>query len=324
MQGKEKVPAPSAETAVYAGVDACKAWLDVYLYPIAQSFRVANSPEGLRTLRRRLAAYRVELIVIEATGKYHRLAHRHLHQNGLPVAVINPYRSRKLADALGLLAKTDRIDARLLALFGESLRPAAKPPATQLLAAVQELVLARAAAAADQTALANRLQAAESRFLKTELRRSLKRTKAYLARLEAEIARLIGSDVALMRRFEILCSIPGIGPQVAAILIGCMQELGELNAKQSAMLVGVAPVNCDSGSQRGQRHIRGGRAPVRRALYMAASVAARFNPDLKAFYDRLRQAGKPPKLALTALMRKLVILANTLLAENRPWEPRHA
>lgn len=324
MQGKEKVPAPSAETAVYAGVDACKAWLDVYLHPVAQSFRVANSPEGLRSMRRRLATYRVELIVIEATAKFHRQAHRTLHANGFAVAVVNPYRSRKFADALGLLAKTDRIDARLLALFGESLRPPAKPPARQLIAAVQELGLARAAATADQTALANRLQAAESRFLKTELRRSLKRAEAYLARLEAEIGRLIGSDAALARRFEILCSIPGIGPQVAAILIGCLQELGELNAKQCAMLVGVAPVNCDSGTTRGQRHIKGGRAPVRRALYMAALVAARFNPDLRAFYRRLREVGKPAKLALTALMRKLVILANTLLAENRAWEPRHA
>ena len=324
MQGKEKMPAPSAETAVYVGVDACKAWLDVYLHPVAQALRVANSPEGLKSLRRRLEPYRVQLIVIEATGKFHRQAHRTLHANGFAVAVVNPYRSRKLADALGMLAKTDRIDARVLALFGESLRPAAKPPAPELIAALQELVLARAAATADRTALGNRLDAAESRFLKTELRRNVKRIEAHLAKLEAEIERLIHSDPACLRRFEILCSIPGFGPQVAAMLIACLQELGQLNAKQSAMLVGVAPVNCDSGAQRGQRHIKGGRAPVRRALYMAALVAARFHPDLSAFYRRLRHAGKAPKLALTALMRKLVILANTLLAENRPWEPRHA
>lgn len=324
MQGKEKVHAPSAGTAVYVGVDGCKAWLDVYLHPVAEAFRVPNTPEGLKALRRRLAAYRVLLIVIEATGKFHRLAHRTLHANGLAVAVVNPYRPRKLADALGLLAKTDRIDARLLALFGESLQPEAKPPAPKLLAALQEVVLARTAAKADETALTNRLGAAENRFLKTELRRNLKRIEAHITSLDAEISRLIHSDSAVARRLEILRSIPGIGLQVAAMLLACLQELGELSAKQSAMLVGVAPVNRDSGAMRGQRHIKGGRAPVRRALYMAALVAARFNPDLRAFYRRLREAGKPPKLALTALMRKLVILANTLIAEDRTWEPRHA
>ncbi|MGH7393799.1 MAG: IS110 family transposase [Candidatus Rokuibacteriota bacterium] len=323
MQGKA-ASTPSADMVGYVGIDACKAHLDVYLHPIGQQLRVANTREGLKMLRRQIEPHCVALIVMEATGKFHRLAHRMLHAWGYAVAVVNPYRSRKLADALGALAKTDRIDARLLAIFGESLKPKATPPAPKLLAELQELVLARTAATAEAVALANRLGAAESAFLKSELRRQVKTLESHIARLQAEIDRLIANDPTFARRFEILSSIPGVGPATAATLIACLAELGQLKAKQIAMLVGVAPVNHDSGERRGQQHIKGGRAFVRRALYMAAVVATRFHPDLKRFYRQLRDNAKKPKVALTAVMRKLVILANTLVAENRLWEPRHA
>lgn len=320
MQGK-KLPEPSAKAKVYLGIDVCKAWLDVYLHPLGQRLRVANSREGLKQLRRELAGCGSVLAVIEATGKYHRLAHRTLHAWGLAVAVVNPLRSRLFAEAHGTLAKTDRIDARMLAIFGESLEPAAKPPLPELVEELQELVRARQAATAEATALANRLGASQAGFLKRELARLLKALKAHIATLDDEIERLIASEAAMARRYQILKSIPGVGPVAAVSLAAGLTELGLSSNKSIATLVGVAPVACDSGDKKGQRHIRGGRAHLRSPLYMAALAAARCNPDLAAFYRRLRDNGKAAKVALTAVMRKLVVLANTLVRENRLWQP---
>lgn len=320
MQGKVTSEA-GAESAVYVGIDTCKAWLDVYLHPIGRSLRVANSETGLRELRRALTGLPIALVVIEATGKLHWLAHRALSAAGFPVAVVNPYRSRKLADALGQLAKTDAIDARVLAFFGEAIKPAATPVPAKVQAELAELVLARQAAKADATALANRIAAAENTRLKRLLATSLKAQQKLVAGLEQTISRLIESDETLARRFAILTSIKGIGPIVAATLVACLCELGVLPGRKVAMLAGVAPVNCDSGETRGQRHIKGGRAHVRSALYMAAVAAIRCNGDLKAFAERLRAAGKPAKVAITAVMRKLVMLAGTLIKEDRHWQP---
>ena len=272
MQGKVTSEA-GAESAVYVGIDTCKAWLDVYLHPIGRSLRVANSETGLRELRRALTGLPIALVVIEATGKLHWLAHRALSAAGFPVAVVNPYRSRKLADALGQLAKTDAIDARVLAFFGEAIKPAATPVPAKVQAELAELVLARQAAKADATALANRIAAAENTRLKRLLAATLKAQEQLVAGLEQAISRLIESDETLARRFAILTSIKGIGPIVAATLVACLCELGVLPGRKVAMLAGVAPVNCDSGETRGQRHIKGGRAHVRSALYMAAVAA---------------------------------------------------
>lgn len=320
MQGK-KLPESSAETKVYLGIDVCKAWLDVYLHPLGRRLRVANSREGLKQLRRDLAGRGAVLVVIEATGKYHRLAHRTLHAWGLAVAVVNPLRSRLFAEANGTLAKTDRIDARMLAILGESLEPAAAPPLPELVEELQELVRARQAAAAEATALANRHGASQAGFLKRELARLLKALKAHIARLEEEIERRLAEDRALARRYQILKSIPGIGPVAATSLAVGLTELGLSSNKSIATLVGVAPVACDSGDKSGQRRIRGGRAHLRTPLYMAALAAARCNPELAAFYKRLRDNGKAAKLALTAVMRKLVVLANSLVREDRLWQP---
>ena len=319
MQGKVTSEA-GAESAVYVGIDTCKAWLDVYLHPIGRSLRVANTENGLRELKRALTGLPIALVVIEATGKLHWLAHRALSAAGFPVAVVNPYRSRKLADALGQLAKTDAIDARVLAFFGEAIKPAATPVPAKVQAELAELVLARQAAKADATALANRIAAAENTRLKRLLAATLKAQEQLVAGLEQAISRLIESDETLARRFAILTSIKGIGPIVAATLVACLCELGVLPGRKVAMLAGVAPVNCDSGETRGQRHIKGGRAHVRSALYMAAVAAIRCNGDLKAFAERLRAAGKPAKVAITAVMRKLVMLAGTLIKEDRHWQ----
>ncbi len=323
MQGKA-LPERSAEMRVYVGVDVCKDWLDVYLHPIGQTFRVANAPEGLKSLKRQIAGTPVALIVMEATAKYHRLAHRSLHAAGLAVAIVNLLRSRLFAEAIGQLAKTDRLDARVLAIMAESLEPKAAAPAPEDLEALQEIVRARSAAIADQTALSNQRLASQTAFLKAELGRRLKTLAASIARLDAEIDRRLRADPALRRRYDILTSIPGIGPVAAVAIIAGLPELGACSGKAASLLAGLAPLACESGEKTGERRIKGGRRHVRSGLYFAALAAARFNPQLAAVYKRLRAAGKKPKVAITAIMRKLVVLANVLIREDRPWTPIHA
>lgn len=322
MQGK-RLPERSAERGVYIGVDACKAWLDIYIHPDGSKLRVANTAEGLRRLRKELAGHAVALVVIEATAKYHRLAHRRLHGWGLAVAVINPLRARLFAEASGILAKTDRLDARVLALFAESLKPGPTPPLPKLVEELQELVRARQAATAEATALTNRRNASQGTFLKRQLAGLIKTLRAHIACLDTQIRQRIAADRDLARRCQILRSIPGIGPVAAASLTVGLVELGRCSNKAVAMLAGLAPLACDSGDKAGQRRIRGGRSHLRPPLYMAALAAVRANPNLAAFYKRLRATGKAAKVALTAVMRKLVVLANTLLREDRLWQPNH-
>jgi transposase len=313
-----------AETAVYVGIDTSKAYLDVYLQPVGQTLRVPNTKEGLQHLRRELTKENTVLIVIEATGKLHRLAHRLLSQAGFAVAVINPQRSRQFSAVLGQLAKTDKIDARVLAQFGQLIAPDATPIPAKTLTELQEFIMTRQAFMADRSALTNRLMAAECSRIKSMIKRRIKSLNQDIATLDKRIMLLIASEEQLQRRYDILTSIKGIGPVIAATLVSCLSELGLLNRCQIALLVGVAPVNRDSGEMRGQMHIAGGRAPVRNALYMAAISASRCNPDMKAFYARLRAKGKAAKVALTAVIRKLVVLANTLIRENRFWEYKYA
>ena len=323
MQG-QKSPERSAQPGVYVGVDVCKDWLDVYLHPIGQKLRVANAPEGLKALKRRIAELPVELIVMEATGKFHRQAHRTLHAAGLAVAVVNPLRARLFAEAVGQLAKTDRLDARMLALMAQTLEPSALAPAPEALEALQELAHARAAAKAEETALSNRRGASQTVFLKAELGRRLKLLAGHVERLDAEIERRLGADPALKRRYDILITIPGVGPVAAVALVIGLPELGACSGKAASLLAGLAPLARDSGAKAGERHIWGGRAFVRTGLYFAALAAARCNPQLRDDYKRLRDAGKKAKVAITAIMRKLVVLANVLIKEDRAWKPIHA
>jgi transposase len=315
MQG-QKSPERSAEPGVYVGVDVCKDWLDVYLHPVGQKLRVANTPVGLKALKRRLAELPVELIVMEATAKFHRQAHRTLHAAGLAVAVVNPLRARLFAEAVGQLAKTDRLDARVLALMGQALEPSARPPAPEALEALQELARAHSAAKADQTALLNRRGASQTAFLKAELGRRLKVLAGHIERLDAEIERRIGADPALKRRYDILITIPGVGPVAAVALVVGLPELGACSGKAASLLAGLAPLACDSGAKAGERRISGGRAFVRTSLYFAALSATSCNPQLREDYQRLRDAGKKAKVAITAIMRKLIVLANVLIKED--------
>jgi transposase len=323
MQGKVS-PERSASARVYVGIDVCKEWLDVYLHPIGRSLRVANAPIGLKRLKRELARHEVVLVAVEATGKFHRLAQRHLHAAGIPVAVTNPLRSRLFCEASGQLAKTDAIDARLLAIMAESLNPRVTPPPSETVEDLQELVRARAAAVEDRTAVINQKAAARVGLVKAELGRRIVALEGSIGRLEKAIQAAIARDPALARRFEILLSIPGVGPVAAAGLLAGLAEIGTCSGKEIAMLSGLAPVACDSGEANGPRRIRGGRAHVRTAIYFAAISAARYNPDLAHTYRRLTAAGKKPKVALTAVMRKLVVLANALVRDDRPWQPNPA
>ncbi len=318
MQGQIQPEARNAQT-VYVGIDVCKDRLDVHLHPLDRDLAVANNRDGIKRLRRELARHQVALVVMEATAKYHRLAHRTLSQSGLAVAVVNPLRSRLFAEALGTRAKTDRVDVRMLAILGDALAPQARPPAPEALEALQELVHARNAATAERTALANRLGASQTSFLKRELARRLKSLDSHIKRLATQIDSHIATDTSLARRYTILVSIPSVGPAVAAALIADLPELGYLDRHAIACLAGLAPFADDSGNTERPRHIKGGRAQPRRALYWAALSAARHNPDLAVFYKRLRGNGKKPKVALTAVMRKLVVLANTLLKDDRLW-----
>lgn len=221
------------------------------------------------------------------------------------------------------MAKTDRIDARLLAVMAEGLRPASVAPLSPAMEDLQELMHIREATVtvAEHTALLNQIGASYSAFARRELERRKRTLAASLTRIEREIRRLIEADAKLAARYAIARSILGVGPVAAATLVIGLTELGSCSGKEAAMLAGLAPVACDSGEQKGARHIRGGRANVRRAIYMAAVAATRCNPALKTFYERLIAVGKRPKVALTAVMRKLVVLANTLFSENRCWLP---
>ena len=323
MQGKVSLE-QGAATRVYVGIDVCKAWLDVHVHPLGQSFRVPNTRDGLKQLKRRLANVDVALIVMEATAKFHREAHRNLHASGFVVAVVNPLRSRLFAEAVGQLAKTDTVDARMLALLAAMLEPKAKAPPPEALENLQEIVRGRGAFVAQRTALLNQLGAAKTACLRQQIKRQLKSLQRAIDGLETEIERSIQADPALARRFAILTSIPGLGKIAAVTLLANFAELGSCSGKQAAMIAGLAPIACDSGELKGERHIRGGRASLRTGLYMAALSAARFNADLKAFYTRLVANGKQPKVALTAVMRKLITLANTLIREDRLWQPIHA
>jgi len=283
---------------------------------------VSNDRAGLDQLIQSLNAKQIGSIVFEATGKYHRRLHQALYEAGLPCTMINPRQARHFAKALGFEAKTDAKDAAMLAMFARQVQPRPNPPACQSLNDLKELVAARRTCTEDRTACLNRLQETNLPLLRQMARVRIKQIQQHISKITAAIHDRIKADEALQARYRIILSIPGMGPVNAFTCLAEMPELGCADAKQIAALAGLAPMARDSGLFKGKRFIRGGRKPVRNALYMAALTASRCNPDLKAFYQRLIAKGKPPKSALTAVMRKQIILANTLIAQNRIWTPK--
>lgn len=301
------------------GVDVSKDWLDAHRLADGAARRFANDKTGRKALIRWLSAAPVKRVVFEPTGPYHRPLERALDTAGLPIAKVNPRQARRFAEAAGKLVKTDRVDAALLARMGEALALPPRPCVSQTIAELKELHLARAALIKDRTAAKNRAKAITLPLLERQNNKRLAEIDAKLEEIDAAIEKLIKEDAPLARRFEILLSIPGVSKITACALLIEMPELGALEGKQAASLAGLAPVERQSGSWKGHAYIRGGRAFLRQALYMPALVACRFNKDSRALYQRLVNAGKPAKVAITAVMRKLVVLANALLRQDRHW-----
>lgn len=302
----------------YLGIDVAKATLDWALLPDATTGTVGNTDGGIQALLTTLAATPPTLIVLEATGGYEHAVVAALAQAGLPVVVANPRQIRDFAKSLGRLAKTDALDAGLLAEFAARIRPTPRPlrdAETTLLASL----LARRRQLLDMlTAERHRLDHAAG-----PVRRDLTQHIRWLERrvqdLDTDLRHAIETSPVYRVQDNLLQSVPGIGPITAMSLLAELPELGHLTRRQIAALVGVAPLNRDSGTWRGPRSCWGGRAPVRAVLYMATLVAIRYNPVLRAFYQRLRTAGKPFKVAITAGMRKLLTILNAMMAHQRPW-----
>ena len=306
------------------GVDISKATLDVYLHPAGNARQFANDAKGIKALLGWLGEYDIARIVFEPTGPYHHHFERRLGEAGLPLAKVNPLQARRFAQAAGSHAKTDAIDAAMLARMGALLTPPVRPITAQAIDEMKELHIARLALVKDRTAAKNREHACRSPLLKRHATQRLAQIDRQIAAIDAALKARLRSEPELVARFEILVSIPGIGALTAITMLIEMPELGQLDNKQVASLAGLAPIARNSGQHRGRRHIRGGRAILRQALYMPALVATRFNADMKTKYQALVAAGKPAKVAITAVMRKLIILANTLLRANRPWTQKMA
>jgi transposase len=303
----------------FVGVDVSEGWLDVHLLPDGERTGFSHDRCGIARLIGWLASRQRLLVVVEATGGLERRLAVALERAGIAVAVVNPRQIRDFARAAGLLAKTDRLDAYALALYGERLRPVPRPPRSAADQALAALVLRRRQLAQLVEAEHNRARRVEEPAVLASIEALLGWLQTAIAELEGQIeARLAGHPI-WRARAALLASVPGVGKVTVATLLGLLPELGQLDRRAIAALVGVAPFARDSGLMKGRRTIWGGRAPVRAVLDMAALVAVRHNPTLRAFYQRLVAAGKAKKLALTAAMRKLLVTLNAILRDRQPW-----
>jgi transposase len=305
----------------FIGIDVAKDRLDVHLRPSGETFAVARDGEGLAALVERLRTIAPSLVVMEATGGYESVVASALAAAQLPLAVINPRQIRDFARATGKLAKTDRIDAAAIAHFAEAVRPPPRPIADAEAQALGELVARRRQVIEMIVAENNRRRLATQRRVLKAIDRHLKLLQAELSDLERDIDDRIRLSPAWQADADLLASVPGVGKATLRTLIAELPELGRLSRRKIAALVGVAPMNRDSGTLRGRRTIAGGRSTVRAALYMAALPASRANPIIAAYYKKLRAAGKTGKQALTACMRKLLVILNAILRDRKPWQP---
>ena len=307
----------------HAGIDVASDRLDVMLLPDGQCFWVANNPAGWAELVTRLRGLCIAAIGIEASGGYEGGVIRALLAEGISVRQINPFKLRQFAKASGVLAKNDRLDARMIALFVATMptRPAQRNQAAER---VGEVVTARRQLSDQKVAAENASRLFEDASLRRLYRRRVARLALDIALLDKRLAEMVSADVALAKRYRLLTSMPGVGPVLAFTLIAFLPELGQMSRKQVAAIVGVAPYDFDSGKMKGIRCIWGGRAPVRRVLYMAALTACRFNPALKTFHERLAAAGKKSKVAIVAVMRKIITTLNAMIRDNVAWDVRSA
>ncbi len=302
-----------------AGIDVAKGHLDVHLLPQEQSFKCTTDAQGLAELVERLTAAAPELVVMEATGGYQTAIAAELTAAGFKVAVVNPRQVRDLAKALGLLAKTDAIDAYVIARFGLMVQPQCRAMPDEQELAVKELMARRGQLVKMRTAERNRLEHARSSDVANSIHQVIHTIQKLIEKIDRDLDHRIRNSPIWHEKDQLLQSVPGVGPNTVRMLLSSLPELGHLNRRQIASLVGVAPMNHDSGTLRGKRMIRGGRTDVRTALYMPALVAARHNPVIRAFYLRLRTDGKSAKLAITACIRKLLTILNAILKTKQPY-----
>jgi len=308
---------------VYVGIDVCKAHLDVALRPTGAASRHPNTPAGVAALVASLSPLSPARIVVEATGGWERPLAEALRAAGLSVAVVNPRRARDFARSAGRLAKTDALDAAALAHFAESLRPEPTPAPDPEAEELEALTDRRDQLVAARTAEKARLPLARP-AQRPSIERHLEWLGGEIRDLEEEIERRLQASSEFREKARLLRSVPGVGRLTAPALLARLPELGRLSGKQLAALCGVAPLNRDSGSYRGRRGTWGGRADVRKALFMAAFAGLRHNPVIRAFFDRLCAAGKPKRVALVACMRKLLLILNSLLKHGQVWSPTEA
>lgn len=310
--------------AIFAGIDVSKDRLDVHVRPTMESFAVARTGAGVDALIARLLASPPTLIAVEATGGFETIVAAGLASAGLPIVVVNPAQVRSFANALGKRAKSDPIDAAVIAHFIEATRPQARPLPDEAAQFLADLVARRRQIVEMIGAESQREKRARQKRLQKSIGRLKKALEKELAEIDADINDNVRGSPAWRVKEDLLVSVPGVGPTIARTLIAELPELGALDRRQIAALAGLAPWTRQSGQWRGKSFISGGRTSVRTALFIGAMVAARHNPLLKAFRDKLVANGKPKMVALVAVARKLLTILNAILRDNRPWLPNQA
>ncbi len=308
------------KSGCFAGIDVSKDRLDVAARPSGKIWTVANDAKGIRSLVEALVDLNPLLIVMESTAGLEMPGAVDLAAAGLPVVIVNPRQVRDFARATGKLAKTDRIDAQILARFGEMVRPEVRPLKDEQIQELSALISRRRQIVDMLTAEKNRLTSAPKRIQK-DIKAHIQWLEKRLDNVNSQIQKRIKASPIWREKEALLQGVPGVGPVLSASLLCDLPELGRLNRRQVAALVGVAPLNRDSGLFRGKRKVWGGRANIRAVLYMATLSSVRANSVLKLFYNRLCGEGKPPKVALTACMRKLLTILNSMVKNNTPWQP---
>ncbi len=307
-----------AKSERFIGIDVSKAALDVHLLPDGKAFKFDNDLDGIKAICKKLKKFRPHLIVLEATGGLQIPVASALSLKDLPLVIINPRQARDFARATGRLAKTDTIDAEVLALFGQTIRPEVRPLKDDQTQELSALMSRRNQLIGMLVMEKNRLSCSFG-SIRDDISKHIEQLEELLNDINNRLNRLVRQSPLWRAKDDLLQSVPGVGPVLSTALLANLPELGALNRRAIAALVGVAPMNCDSGKFRGKRKIWGGRSNVRSILYMATMTAIRFNPVLKKFYERLIDLGKPHKVACTAAMRKLLIILNAIIRTEQPW-----
>jgi transposase len=308
---------------IFVGIDVSKAWLDIAVHEQDETFRVNNEDAGIASLAKRLKKLKPTLIVLEPTGGFEMLVVAELSHAGLPVVAINAKRVRDFARATGRLAKTDKLDAKVLAHFAAAVRPPLRNLRSEEAEQLTALLTRRRQVLDMLTVEKNRLVTVRAK-MRSDIEAHIQWLSKSLKELDKEIEDFVKGSAVWKEKDTLLQSVPGVGRVTSATMLGMLPELGQLNRQEIAALVGVAPVNKDSGKKQGKRRVFGGRADVRSVLYMAALSAKKFNPVIRKFYERLIKHGKEKKVALTACMRKLLVILNAMVHTNQPWRTQAA